>query len=142
MSDILSRLQQFDNDYEKAPAEGAKIELPPGRYVMNVVKGEVFESKEGRLFLRLDLGVMEGDMSGVIVSKLFTLDDPSRLSWLKKDMFTLGIMVQKLSELPAALSKITDQALMVEVKQNGKYTNYYINGKAAPKADGGKDVPF
>lgn len=142
MADIMDELKTYDEAYENASAEGAKADLAPGQYVLRVKDGEVFKSKDGRIYLKLNLQVSEGESTGLTVSKLYALDAPEKLGWLKKDMFTMGVMVQKLSQLHEQITKIIGLALVVEVKLNGKYTNYYINGRAAPKATDDDGVPF
>jgi hypothetical protein len=135
-------LTQFDNAYEQASAEGARADLPEGDYDMTFVDFTFKTSKEDRPLLFLNFQVNDGECKGVCISKIFQLDNPERFGFLKKDMVTMGVMVQKVSQLPEALEKTKGIGLRVHAKQNGKYTNYYINGRSIPKVANDDTTPF
>ena len=137
------RLAHFDEVFDEAPAAtNASVDLPEGKYTMKLADTEIFDSRAGRPFFKMVLEVSDGDMKGVQVSKLHSLDDPERFRFLKGDLVTCGLVLSKLSDLPAKMREIHGIHLNVQAKKKDQYTNYYINGRVhlAPDADG--DVPF
>jgi len=140
---LESRLEQFDQSFNEAEATtNATTDLPAGTYTCRVEDPEIFESKQGRLFLKFKLKVTEGELKGQAASKLYSLDNPERFRFLKGDLIAMGLCIQKMSDLPKNIGKIDGITVTVNVVHKDKYVNYYINGiaKSAPTATG--DVPF
>lgn len=139
----MMNLEQFDKAFEEAEATtNATVDLPAGKYVCNIIDPEIFESKDGRVYLKLKLKVAEGDLKGQAAQKMYSLDNPERFRFLKGDLFAMGLAVNKVSALPGLLPKINGLLMNVSVVQKDKYTNYYLNNiaKTATTPEGG--VPF
>ena len=136
-------LKQFDDDYENAPTK-AKIDLTPGKYTGKLTDFSFFDTKDDRPCLSLTFQITDGaDHVGNSTGKIYGLDKADRLSFMKDDMFHLGILVNKMSLLPEALEKAKGVSVRLESKQNGKYTNLYIQGRATTTAEKKEDeVPF
>lgn len=142
---VEKELAAFDKAFNDAEVKGgAKGDLPEGDYNVTVSAVEIFKSKDERLFFKLVLMVMDGDMGGATVNKIYSLDNPERLGFLKSDLMTCGLHLKKFSELPKKMTDIEGVCLKVHAKKKGQYTNYYINGKLSPEAEdvSGEDVPF
>jgi len=139
---IQETLGQFDGAFETSEvSSNANIELPEGKYDAEIIDTEIFESKEGRMFLRINLKVVRGDLAGTKFTKLHSLDNPDRFKFLKGDLAVCGLMLGKLSELPDKMKEIHGVHVYVQAKLNGKYVNYYINGRLTARKNT-EDVPF
>lgn len=139
---IENTLAQFDSAFESAEVTtNATIDLPEGKYEAKVTGTEIFESGDGRNFFRINMEVANGEMKGTKFSKLHGLDNPERFKYLKGDLTVCGLMLGKLSELPAQMNRIHGVKLRVQCKKNGQYTNYYINGQVFERKDD-SNVPF
>lgn len=142
---IESKLAQFDKIFSETPATtNTQAELPEGKYTMKVSDVEIFTSKDDRDYFKVSLTVDEGEFKGVTVSKLYGLDVPEKFRFLKGDLVTCGLLLQRLSELPKAMSKIVGVRLSVQVKKNGQYTNYWLNGRVGGRQPQPTDdnIPF
>ena len=147
MSDIMDTLKQFDGQYEASEASSSgSTDVPEGKYTMKVVDTDVFSSKsENRPYFKIALQVTDGEFKGSTINKIYSLDDPARFKFLKGDLIVCGLMLTRISDLPANHEKIRGRVLNVQAKKNGQYTNYFINGAAHPNADLAKkseNVPF
>ena len=49
------------------------------------------------------------------------------IKWLKQDLITCGLALNKVSELPNRLYELLDVKLEVTVKTKGEYANVYLN---------------
>jgi hypothetical protein len=67
------------------------------------------------------------------------------ISWLKADLETAGLKLERLSELPEHLEELIGAVFEVTVRTKGEYTNTYINSRVDPgsvlASDDG-EVPF
>ena len=126
----------WDSAEVKAP-KGQDNGLPPGKYVCRVSFPEIFTSKDGRNFAKISLVCDEGTSV-----KLYGLDDPSKLKFIKQDLATMGVMCGKLNDLPKAWQTLSGKMVDVSVVQKGEYKNIYINGLAKASTEDKKDVPF
>jgi hypothetical protein len=142
---------QYDEGYGNASAKGAKVNLPEGRYNCALISGELFAGKKDPNigYFKIVFAVVDkGPFEGAVTEKLYGLDTEKKLSWLKKDMMTIGIM-DKVSGLPAACEARKGMIIKVESKpsDDGKFMNIWINGlgkaeTAAPMEAKDPSVPF
>lgn len=123
----LSHLSQFNDAYDKAPA--GLNDLPPdGDYQAVVDRFDIFEAKSNnRLYLKTEMTVALGDYKGWSVDTIHSLDDPDRMSWLKKHLTTLEVDCHDLSKLEDCLVTALDAPVLVAVKTKGEYRNVYVN---------------
>jgi|GEM_PF-735484 len=144
-NDNVFDLEQFDGDFaateydETAHAEG----LPDGRYQMSVERVTLERSKAGNAMLLWQLRVVGPRHAGrrfwhrnMIISK-------KNMSWLKHDVYTAGVRVEKVSDIPAHLEEFRDVLLEVQLKTKGDSQNSFINKRLnaadVPDAPGGAD---
>jgi hypothetical protein len=71
---------------------------------------------------------------------------PENLSWLKTDLFTCGLELEKLSELPENLEKLLDVKLEITKRTRGDNENIYFNRRIVtddiPDDDPDDEIPF
>lgn len=150
-------LADFDAAFSAAesPAANEFDVVPNGKYPAHVEKVEVVETKTGanagQPRLSWHLVIDSGPCAGryLFHSNRIT-HDPKVLGWLERDLATVGMKLEKLSDLAGRLSELLDVRLMVTVKNTSKdgkaYQNVYLNSKiieadqSAPA--GGGDIPF
>jgi hypothetical protein len=140
----LSHLDQAWEETPVTPSKGSGNEtpLPPGKYLCHVDSADVFESKDGRPFLKILMVVDEGDHKGQMFTKLYKLDDVERMKFIKQDLDRLGFHIQKISQISEILVKLQNVQQNVAAVQKGEYTNYYFNGKPSVKQQTNENVPF
>lgn len=143
-------LATLDSDYDKSKApESNRDPIPDGKYQVNVEKAELTRSKStGNPMLKMTLKILAPSHVGRLLwhNNMFTTSDS--LGWLKKDLLTCGMVLEKLSDLERRLHEIVDIKLEVYKKTNGEIENVYLNkriylneGELAGSAPSG-DVPF
>jgi hypothetical protein len=145
--DLKDRLAQFDQEWEQAEVETDKEydALPDGKYQVVVDEVEIVESKAGNLQLKWQFGVFNGSHKGRKIWKYNGLEKTEHIEWLKKDIYTAGVEVRKLSDLPGQLNQLLDRVLEVTLKTKGDFTNVYINKLVDAAGDdipGDDDFPF
>lgn len=144
-----NKLAEMDNAFEQAEVKPASkfaeaSVLPEGRYNCEISMASMFESKDGRTFFKITFRPIEGECKDMFAEKIYSLDNPERMAFLKQDLVALGHGIQKLSQLPSIVDALRGVQQKVQVKKKGEYTNYYFNGKPAPvpSADVKTEVPF
>lgn len=137
MTDIQERLAAMDDAFESAPADGgSKYDLPPDGTYRGQVKRFDFPLLEGEkvLYLKTEIVVTQPEeFAGREVSTIHNLENPDRLSWVKKHLTILGYQ-GTLSELPVKLGETVGRGVEFVIKTGTKtdsdgnpYRNVYIN---------------
>jgi hypothetical protein len=54
------------------------------------------------------------------------------ISWLKADLETAGLVLEKLSDLPDHLEELIGAVFEITVRSKAQYTNVYINSRVDP----------
>lgn len=166
MADIPNleeRLAKMRDPFKEATVEG-NYEWPEDGTYQALVRGfDVFEGNStGHVYLKTELEIaLDPKYTGRQVETIHDLEDPERLSWLKKHLASLGVNVEAYdfdivqvrpgSEL---LHSLLDVPVEIVIKtsnkkneQTGKYyRNCYVNerlGNPMPHADSqaASDVP-
>lgn len=141
-------LSEYDNVWgtTKAPESNTE-EVPDGKYLATIDRVEWKESKNGNRYLSWGLKVTEGQHTGRYVWKRSMLNNAQSLGFLKKDLETIGLHLEKLSDLnlelllnlPVNIAKKTTPS-----KTGGEpFSNVYITnvvGMSAGKPE--KEIPF
>lgn len=131
-------LSGLDSAYAAATANDTS-KLPDGRYLCMLQKAEIRE-KEGRLRLAVTWQVTEGEHAG---RRIFDGQRiaPDSLGYLKAYIEKLGLAIERLSMLEAALDGLPGtmvQLSLVTSQRDSRYQNCYIDkylGKGEPPAD-------
>lgn len=127
MSDFVD-LSQFEEEFVEAPAEREMDNVPDGKYQVCVDKIELANShKSGTPMLKWQLKIIAPNNIGRMIFRNNILKNGDNIKWLKQDLFTCGLELTKLSDLPNRLQELLDVTLEVTVKTKGEYSNTYIN---------------
>ena len=135
--DLKDKLAQFDKEWEEAPVESSQQyeDLPDGKYQVVVDSVEITESKAGNLMLKWEFGVFNGAFKGRKAWKYNGLEKKEHIEWVKKDIFTAGLEIKKISDLPDRLKDLLDRVLEVTIKTKNDFTNVYINKLVSSTAE-------
>jgi len=127
MSDL--DLAQFDDDFAEAPVEEREFEdIPDGKYQVNVEKVELTRAQSsGNPMLKWTLKILGPRFAGRLLWRNSVMASKENLKWLKTDLHTCGIEVEKLSDLPARLGDLLDVKLEVTKRTKGENENIYFN---------------
>lgn len=141
-SDFSVDLAQLDEVYtEVEPAERKELDdIPPGHYQAFVDRAYLDRAKSSRrLLLKWELVVAVGELKGRRMFRNNMVETPDNLRWLKADLQTAGVTLQKLSDLPLQLEHLIGVLLDVTVSVKGTgdqaFTNVYLN-KRIERTDG------
>ncbi len=127
MSDL--DLAQFDDDFAEAPVEEREFEeIPDGKYQVNVEKVELTRAQSsGNPMLKWTLKILGPRFAGRLLWRNSVMASKENLKWLKTDLHTCGLDVEKLSDLPARLGDLLDVKLEVTKRTKGENENIYFN---------------
>jgi hypothetical protein len=132
--DYTADLAQLDDVYKEVePAEKKELDdVPPGRYQAFIDRVYLDRAKtSGRLMLKWELVVAVGDYKGRRLFRNNMVETPDNMRWLKADLQTAGVTIERLSDLPIYLDSLINVMLDVTVSTKGKgdqaSTNVYIN---------------
>ena len=122
-------LSQFDDEYASAEVEERNFEaVPDGKYQVVVDRLEVTRTKEsGNPMLKWTLKIIAPTHQGRLLWKNNVMASAENLKWLKSDLHTCGLDIEKLSELPANLEKLLDVKLEITKRTRDKNENIYFN---------------
>lgn len=142
---IEDRLKALDSDFKKAkePAAGGGSWMPEedGDYQVIVERFDTFSNKDKTsLFLKAELKIAnDRDYDGQVMEKVWPLDDPEKMGYLKRDLRTMGLNPDdddfSFGNLLIELRSVLDVPLMVAVvtsnrvneKTGENYRNIYLN---------------
>ncbi len=127
MSDL--DLAQFDDGFAEAPVEEREFEdIPDGKYQVNVEKVELTRAQSsGNPMLKWTLKILGPRFAGRLLWRNSVMASKENLKWLKTDLHTCGLEVEKLSDLPARLGDLLDVKLEVTKRTKGENENIYFN---------------
>ena len=137
-------LTQFDNQFEKEEIVKYDV-IPDGEYQAIVHKIELTETKEKKKpMVKWTLKILGGDEDGRYLWKYHVIE-ADKIKWLKQDLYTAGLPIAKISELPANLEKLLDVTLKITKKtkkvNDKEYETIYFNSLV--ETDDSKiNVPF
>jgi len=122
-------LAQFDDDFAEAPVEEREFEdIPDGKYQVNVEKVELTRAQSsGNPMLKWTLKILGPRFAGRLLWRNSVMASKENLKWLKTDLHTCGLDVEKLSDLPARLGDLLDVKLEVTKRTKGESENIYLN---------------
>lgn len=122
-------LAQFDDDFAEAPIEEREFEdVLDGKYQVKVEKVELTKAQSsGNPMLKWTLKILGPRYAGRLLWRNSVMASKENLKWLKTDLHTCGIDIEKLSELPTRLGDLLDVTLEVTKRTKGENENIYIN---------------
>ena len=140
-------LANFDNDFDSAEVEERDFEdVPDGKYQVSVEKVELTRAKTtGNPMLKWALKILGPKHKGRFLWRNNVMANSDNIKWLKQDLYTCGLQLAKLSELPGRLDELLDVKLDVTKRTTGQYENIYLNRRivvADEPGDAGVDEPI
>jgi len=137
-------LSQWDEEYEKAPIEDRDFEpVPDGKYQTVVDRVELTTSQtSGKPMLKWTLKIIAPRFIGRLLWRNNMIASPDNIKWLKNDLNTCGLKLDKLSDLPAHIESLLDVKVEVTVRTKGENQNVYFNRliDAGDDQDSGVDL--
>jgi hypothetical protein len=121
-------LAQLDGDYDETPVEEREFdEIPDGKYQVKVERVELTRSQtSGNPMLKWTLKILGPKCAGRLLWRNSVIMRDN-LKWLKTDLNTCGVILSKLSDLPAHLDDLLDVTLEVTKRTKGESESIYIN---------------
>lgn len=147
-------LAQFDDDFVSADVEEKDFEaVPDGKYQVKVDRVELTRSEtSGNPMLKWALKILGPTHKGRLLWRNNVIASKDNVKWLKQDLYTCGLQMDKLSDLPGKLETLLDVGLEVTKRTKNEFENIYFNRRivlsdedaAAPSAGHDVDdmIPF
>ena len=122
-------LSQFDDDYDSAEVEDREFDtVPDGKYQVIVERVELSRAKSsGNPMLKWTLKILAPTHAGRLLWRNNVMASKENIKWLKNDLHTCGLELEKLSELPERLNDLLDLTLEVTKRTRGENENIYLN---------------
>lgn len=120
-----SDLSAFDDDYAEAEAPEFD-EVPDGKYQVRVHTMKLARSQKNDPMIKWDTVIISGQHAGRHIFKNSVITQSS-LPFVKADLQTLGLKLEKFSELPNHLDALLDLTIDVTKRTKGEYANVYFN---------------
>lgn len=153
-NDDTMDLAQFDDDFVSADVEEKDFEaVPDGKYQVKVDRVELTRSEtSGNPTLKWALKILGPTHKGRLLWRNNVIASKDNVKWLKQDLYTCGLQMDKLSDLPGKLETLLDVGLEVTKRTKNEFENIYFNRRivlsdedaAAPSAGHDVDdmIPF
>lgn len=149
-------LSDLDQAFTDAPVEEKEFDpVPDGKYQVNVEKVEITTAKtSGNRMLKWMLRILAPRFRGRVLWRNNVMATRENIKWLKGDLHTCGLDLEKLSDLPANLERLLDVKLEVTKRTKGDNENVYFNkrivlddgaaaaGGSDAHGSGKDDIPF
>lgn len=149
-NDMALDLAQFDDTFESTPVEERDFDtIPDGKYQVNIDKVELTRAQTtGNPMLKWSLRIIAPTHVGRFLWRNNMMVTAENIKWLKQDLYTCGLQLAKLSDLPANIERLLNVKLEVTKRTRGENENVYLNRRivltaeqaAAEAADG--VIPF
>lgn len=153
-NDDTMDLAQFDDDFVSADVEEKDFEaVPDGKYQVKVDRVELTRPEtSGNPMLKWALKILGPTHKGRLLWRNNVIASKDNVKWLKQDLYTCGLQMDKLSDLPGKLETLLDVGLEVTKRTKNEFENIYFNRRivlsdedaAAPSAGHDVDdmIPF
>ncbi len=146
-------LVDLDEEFENSEAETEFEPVPDGNYQVTVDRVELTRTKtSSQPMLKWALKIIGPSHAGRLLWRNNVIATKENVKWLKKDLYTAGLQLQKLSELPANLDRLLDVTLEITKRTRGEYEDIFLNKRIklaeealaenSAAADGGDDIPW
>jgi len=147
-NDDTMDLAQFDDDFVSADVEEKDFEaVPDGKYQVKVDRVELTRSEtSGNPMLKWALKILGPTHKGRLLWRNNVIASKDNVKWLKQDLYTCGLQMDKLSDLPGKLETLLDVGLEVTKRTKNEFENIYFNrrivlsGEDAAAPSAGHDV--
>lgn len=135
-------LTQFDDDFVEAPLEEREFEkAPDGKYQVVVEHVELTRAKSsGNPLLKWTLRILAPRCAGRLLWRNNSFAAKESLKFLKSDLHTCKLDLERLSDLPGRLHELVGVRLEVTKRTSGENENIYFN-KLIDKPDPSAAAP-
>ncbi len=130
-------LTDFEDDYVETEVEEREFEpVPDGKYQVNVDQVELVRAKSsGKPMLKWTLRILAPRFRGRLLWRNNIIASRENIKWLKTDLHTCGLDLEKLSDLYKHLGQLTGVKLEVTKRTNGDFENVYLNRRLVIEDD-------
>jgi hypothetical protein len=121
-------LAQFDDDFVSVDVEEKDFEaVPDGKYQVKVDRVELTRSEtSGNPMLKWALKILGPTHKGRLLWRNNVIASKDNVKWLEQDLYTCGLQMDKLSDLPGKLETLLDVGLEVTKRTYNKFENIYF----------------
>jgi hypothetical protein len=128
-NDDTMDLAQFDDDFVSADVEEKDFEaVPDGKYQVKVDRVELTRSEtSGNPMLKWALKILGPTHKSRLLWRNNVIASKDNVKWLKQDLYTCGLQMDKLSDLPGKLETLLDVGLEVTKRTKNEFENIYFN---------------
>ncbi len=137
--------EDFDlslHDAEYAAADVSQTDwdpVPDGKYVVRVEDAELTRAQlSGNPMLKWRLRILSDSYDGRLLWRYNLIVTPDNLWWLKKDLRTCGLELNRISDLPANLNRLIDVRIEVTKRTKNGKENVYFNRRVVTD----ENIPF
>ena len=132
-------LAQFDDDFATAEVDEKEFDaIPDGKYQVNVDRVEITKSQtSGNPMLKWTLRIIAPSCKGRLMWRNNVMATKENIKWLKQDLYTCGLQLQKRSDLPSYLESLLNVKLEVTKRTRGENENIYCNRRIVMADDAG-----
>lgn len=142
-------LATFDADFTAAPEESSEDSVPDGKYQARVEGLEIVRAKSsGNPMLKWKLRIVGPHHIGRMLWRNSVLSIPENMKWVKKDLLTVGLRLEKFSDLPQHLGEVVGVIVEVTKSTKNERENIFFNKRVqtedapAGVADASDVLPF
>ncbi len=121
-------LSQYEDPFASSDVDNSDYDpVPDGKYQVNVEKAELTRTKTtNKVMLKWTLRILAPQFRGRLLWKNSVFSDDS-IKWIKKDLYTCDLKLQRISDLPANIHKLLDVKLEIAKATKGENENIYFN---------------
>ncbi len=129
MNSLRSELAAYDEKWKDIEInEGSYENLPDGKYQVAVEEVSLEYSKaSNRPQVKWKLRVLVGEYKGHPIYRYNGIENYDQVTYLKKDLHTCGLDLEKLSDLEDRMYELIGVTLEVQLKTKGEFQNCYFN---------------
>jgi hypothetical protein len=132
-SDPTHQLRDLDDEFAAAPNRSSLPSVPDGSYHVRVEGIQITTARVScRSLLKWKLRILGPSSGGRLLWRNNLLASGPSLHWLKQDLCTCGLLLDKLSDLPNHLDQLLDLELDVTKRTVGDRVNVYLNKRTHP----------
>lgn len=122
-------LTQFDDDFTQAEVEEREFdEVPDGKYQVLVEKAELVRAQSsGSPMIKWTLKILGPQCAGRRLWRNSVFGKKENMKWLKTDLHTCGVDLERASDLPGRLKDLLDVTLEVTKRTKGENSNIFFD---------------
>jgi hypothetical protein len=121
-------LSSFDADFTAAPEEAPQEPVPDGKYQARVEGLEIVRAKtSGNPMLKWKLRIVGPHHIGRVLWRNTVLSVPDNMKWVKRDLLTVGLKLEKFSDLPEHIHEAMGVIVEISKQTKNERENIFLN---------------